>query len=82
MASIVLENIPAELAAQLAREAEANHRSLTQEALRRLERTFEYDAQITSHRDQQWIDEALQSGEVSVLNDAELDAVRNRTLKG
>jgi hypothetical protein len=39
--------------------AEKNHRSLNQEALERLERSFEMEDAIVSVRDQKWIDEAM-----------------------
>ena len=62
MASITLKDIPMELHAQLKNEAAANFRSLTQEAMSRLERTFQIDAALTIKRDQKWIDEAIASG--------------------
>src|SRR5271168_3970978 len=61
MASITLKDIPMELHAQLKNEAAANFRSLTQEAMSRLERTFQIDAALTTKRDQKWIDEAIAS---------------------
>ena len=39
--------------------AEKNHRSLNQEALERLERSFEIEDAVVTARDQKWIDEAL-----------------------
>ena len=39
--------------------AERNHRSLNQEALERLERSFEMEDALVRARDQKWIDEAL-----------------------
>jgi hypothetical protein len=62
MASLTLKDIPMELHAQLKNEAAANFRSLTQEAMSRLERTFQIDAALTAKRDQKWIDEAIASG--------------------
>jgi hypothetical protein len=44
MSDIALKDVPEDLRAQLENEAAANFRSLTQEALARLERTFEIDA--------------------------------------
>jgi len=44
---------------QLKLEAEANFRSLNQEVLARVQRTFEIDAALNTKRDQKWIDEAL-----------------------
>ena len=82
MASITLKDIPMELHAQLKSEAAANFRSLTQEAMSRLERTFQIDDALTTKRDQQWIDEASASGPASPLTKKEMDAIRNRVLRG
>jgi hypothetical protein len=81
MASITLKDIPDDLHAQLKNEASANFRSLTQEAMARLERTFEIDAALTTKRDQRWVDEALASGPESPLTEKEMDAIRDRILK-
>jgi plasmid stability protein len=81
MASLTLKDIPEDLRAQLENEAAANFRSLTQEALARLERTFEIDAALNTKRDQRWIDEALASGPESPLTEKEMDAIRDRVLK-
>ena len=82
MASITIKDIPQDLHGQLKREAEANFRSLNQEVLARVERTFEIDAAMNTRRDQKWIDEALASGPVTPLTDQDMDVVRNRVLKG
>jgi len=81
MASITIKNIPDDLRGQLKREAEANFRSLNQEVLARIERTFEIDAALNTKRDQRWIDEALASGPATPLTEKEMDAIRNRVLK-
>src|SRR5208282_266012 len=72
MASITLKSIPMELHAQLKNEAAANFRSITQEAMSRLERTFQIDAALTTKRDQQWIDEAIASGPATALTKKEM----------
>ena len=82
MASITLKDIPGDLHGQLKREAEANFRSLNQEVLARIERTFEIDAALNTKRDQKWIDEALASGPAAPLTEKEMDAIRDRVLKG
>jgi hypothetical protein len=82
MASLTLKSIPVELHAQLKNEAAANFRSLTQEAMSRIERTFQIDAALTSKRDQQWIDEAIASGPAAPLTKKEMGAIRDRVLKG
>ena len=81
MASITIKGIPKELHAQLKREAEANFRSLNQEVLARIERTFEIDAALNSKRDQKWIDEALASGPATPLTKKEMAAIRDRIVK-
>jgi Arc-like DNA binding domain len=81
VASVTLKDIPEELHGQLKREAEANFRSLNQEVLARIERTFEIDAALNSKRDQKWIDEALASGPAQPLTEKEMDAIRDRILK-
>jgi plasmid stability protein len=82
MASITLKDIPVELHAQLKNEAAANFRSLTQEAMSRLERTFQIDAALTTKRDQKWIDEAASSGPETPLTRKEMEAIRDRVLRG
>ena len=81
MSSITLKDIPEDLHAQLKSEAQANFRSLNQEALARLERTFEIDAALNTKRDQRWIDEALASGPESPLTESDMDTIRDRILK-
>jgi hypothetical protein len=82
MASITLKDIPMELHAQLKNEVAANFRSITQEAMSRLERTFQIDAAMTIKRDQKWIDEAIASGPASPLTKKQMDAIRDRVLSG
>jgi hypothetical protein len=82
MASITIKDIPQELHGQLKREADANFRSLNQEVLARIQRTFEIDAALDTKRDQQWIDEALASGPAKALSEREMHAIRDRVLKG
>jgi len=81
MASITIKDIPEDLHGQLKREAEANFRSLNQEVLARVERTFEIDAALNTKRDQRWIDEALASGPATGLTTREMDAIHDRVLK-
>jgi hypothetical protein len=82
MPSITLTDIPVELHAQLKNEAAANFRSITQEAMSRIERTFEIDAALNTKRDQRWIDEAMASGPETVLRAKDMIAIRNRVLRG
>ena len=76
--SIVLKDVPDDLRAQLEQEASANFRTLDQEALARLQRSFELE--MNTARDQQWIDEALASGPATLLTQTEMDEVRDRIL--
>lgn len=80
MASITINNFPEEIHGQLQRESEANFRSLDQEVLARLVRTFEIDHALNSKRDQKWIDEAIASGPATALTEKDLDDVRGRVL--
>jgi plasmid stability protein len=81
MASITLKDIPMELHAQLKNEAAANFRSLAQEAMRRLERTFQIDAALTTKRDQKWVAEAMAGGPETPLIKKQVDAIRDRVLR-
>ncbi len=80
MASITLKDLPEDLHGQLKLEAEANFRSLAQEAIARLQRSFDIDAVLQSKRDQRLIDEAMASGPESPLTRAKMDQIRNRVL--
>jgi len=82
MASITLKDIPMELHAQLKNEAAANFRSLAHEVMSRLERTFQIDAALTTKRDQKWIDEVMASRPETPLTKMEMDAIRDRVLRG
>jgi hypothetical protein len=66
--SITLKDIPEDIHAQFIREADANHRSLNGEALRRLELSFDLEAALNSRRDAKWIQEALDSGPEETLS--------------
>ena len=74
MADITLTDIPEDIHAQLVREAEAHHRSLNGEALRRIELSFDLEAALNSRRDTQWIKEAFESGSEESLTRAKFDA--------
>ncbi len=81
MPSITVKDIPMELHAQLKNEAAANFRSITQEAMSRIERTFQTDAALNSKRNQRWIDEAMASGPETPLTRKEMDTIRKRVLR-
>ena len=80
MASITLKDLPADLHGQLKLEAEANLRSLAQETVARLQRSFEIDAALKTRSDQRLIDEALASGPEEPLTRAKMDKIRDRAL--
>lgn len=80
MASITLKDLPEDLHGQLRLEAEANFRSLAQEALARLQRSFDIDAVLQTKRDQRLIDEAIASGPESPLTRAKMDEIRARVM--
>jgi plasmid stability protein len=78
MASITLKDIPEELHAQLKQEAAANFRSLTQEALARIERSFALQDQLSAARVNALIAESLNSGPDEPLTRAKFEAARKR----
>jgi plasmid stability protein len=81
MASMTLKDIPEDLHAQLKQVASANFRSVDQEALARLQRSFDSEAALNTERDQRWVDEALASGPETPLTRTEMDAVRDQVLR-
>jgi hypothetical protein len=81
MASIMLKDIPPELHGQLKQEAEANYRSLTQEALARIERSFQMDEVFTTKPVQAWIDGALASGPEAPVSRQKFNAAFRRAAK-
>lgn len=74
MGSIILKGIPEEMHARLKKEVEANFRSLTQEALVRIELSFRMEEAFNTKRDENWIQEALESGPEEPLIRARFDA--------
>ena len=77
----MLKDIPEEMHAHLKKEAEANFRSLTQEALRRIEMSFLLEEALNSKRDNQWIQEAVDSGPEEPLSRAKFDAAFRKARK-
>ena len=62
MATITLKDIPEDLHALLKAEADANFRSLTQEALARIDRSFAFDEQLSAETVNRLMDESIASG--------------------
>jgi plasmid stability protein len=81
MSNISLKGIPDDLHAQLEQEASANFRSLEQEALARIEMSFEIQEAFNTKRVQNWIDEALSSGPEEPLSREKFDAAFQRAVK-
>jgi hypothetical protein len=80
MGSIILKGIPDALHAQLEQEASANFRSLDQEALARIEMSFQIQEAFNTKRVQNWIDEALTSGPEEPLSREKFDAAFQRAV--
>ena len=78
MASITFKDIPAELHAQLKREAAANFRSLNQEAMARIQRSFDLDDRFTTETVNQLIGEAVASGPEKPLTRRQFDRARQK----
>jgi len=81
MPSITLKDIPPDLHGQLKQEADANYRSLCQEALARIEMSFEMEEVFSTKRVQGWLDEAEASGPEEPLSRAKFNAVLRRAAK-
>lgn len=67
MPSITLKEIPADLHAQLKQEAEANFRSMNQEVMARVQRSFDLDERFTAAAVDRLIDQAIASGPEKAL---------------
>ena len=84
MASITLKDMPEDVHAQLKAEADANFRSLNQEALVRLQRSFDVQDNHSTEVVNRLISEALKSGPDESFTmeqfGARLHAVKDRTL--
>ena len=58
-ADLQVKGIPKELKTRLAASAERNFRSINQEAMARIEMSFDMEDALVSKTQQKWIDEAL-----------------------
>jgi hypothetical protein len=81
MSSIMLKDISDDLRAQLEQEAYANSRSLDEEALARIEMSFQIQKEFNAKRVQDWIDEALASGPEEALSREKFDAAFQNGVK-
>ncbi len=80
MPDYTLKNIPADLYHRLQAAAEAEFRSLNQEMLARLSRSFDAEDAKMSALHARWLHEALASGEPTPLKSQEVDAAFERGL--
>jgi hypothetical protein len=78
MASITLKAVPRELHAQLKKEATANFRSLDQEAIARIQRSFELEQRFSTPVVERLIGEAIASGPEEPLMREKFDDARRR----
>ena len=73
MSDYTVKNMPEVLRARLEGEAERSFRSMNQEIVYRLQRSFDADDARMSSLHAKWIYEALSSGPAKKLTDADLD---------
>lgn len=78
MASVTLKDMPEDLHAQLKREAAANFRSLSQEAMARIQRSFDVEERMSASTVDHLIQEAFDSGPEETLTRAKFDAARRK----
>jgi hypothetical protein len=76
-ADLQVKGIPKELKTRLAASAGRNFRSINQEAMARIEMSFDLEDALVSKTQQKWIDEAL-AGE---FRPGSLDRLRNLAAK-
>ena len=76
MKSITLKDIPADLDAQLKLEAETNFRSMAQEVIARIQRSFDLDDRFTAVPVNRLIQEALDNGPQQPQTREALDSAR------
>jgi hypothetical protein len=81
MADYTLKNVPEPLRSKLESEAQRSFRSVDQEILFRLQRSFDADDTRMTALHAKWIYDALNSGEAAPLKDTEIDAAFSRGLK-
>lgn len=81
MPDYTVKNIPESLRARLSAEAERSFRSINQEILYRLERSFNADDARMTALHAKWVHEALNSGPARPLTDADIDAAIDRGVK-
>jgi plasmid stability protein len=78
MATITLKKIPKVLHEQLKREAAANFRSLSEEALARIQHSFDSDERLSAATVDRLIQEALDSGPEEDFSPEKFEAARRK----
>ena len=78
MADYTLKNVPEPLRSKLESEAQRSFRSVDQEILFRLQRSFDADDTRMTALHAKWIYDALNSGEAVPLKDTEINAAFSR----
>jgi hypothetical protein len=81
MASITLKDIPPEIHERLKNSADANFRSITQEAFARLQLSFDMEEAAATNLHQSWIDQAIASGPARPANKDQWQQIRRRALQ-
>lgn len=81
MADYTLKNVPEPLRSKLESEAQRSFRSVDQEILFRLQKSFDADDSRMTALHAKWIYDALNSGEAAPLDESEIDNAFNRGLK-
>ena len=81
MAEYTLKNIPAEIYQRTQAAAENSFRSLNQEIIFRLSRSFDAEEARTSALHAKWVMEALASGAAKPFKAADMDAAFNVGVK-
>jgi hypothetical protein len=81
MADYTLKNVPEPLRSKLESEAQRSFRSVDQEILFRLQRSFDAEDTRMSAVHAKWIYDALNSGDPTPLTEGEIDAAFNRGLE-
>jgi hypothetical protein len=81
MAEYTLKNIPPEIYQRVQAAAEGNFRSLNQEIISRLSRSFDAEEARVSALHAKWVLEALESGSARPLKTGDLDSAFATGLK-
>lgn len=81
MADLTVKKMPDDLHVRLEAEAERSCRSVNQEIIHRLQRSFDADDARMTAVHARWVHEALSSGDARPLTETEMDAAIDRGVK-